>query len=166
MNVLDFCSARGLQTQRVIKYIQRNPDLFEGHTTKSGQSTELDDTALKILEEKYPLPPEIIASPNKELLEQLNSAKDYIIRLQQEAIKQEKLLVQAQTDRVLLEERSQQMQELKSEREELKGENASLMAQIAELQAQLQLSQEQTKTAQREAESLRNRTFWQRIFNT
>lgn len=173
MTVLEFCNVRNIQTQTVLKYIQRNPDLFEGHTIKKGQSVELDDTALSILEGKYPIPPEIIPAANVELLAELDRAKNRIIQLQDDAIAREKLLAKAELDKLMLEERSVQLLEAKSTVAELQGEAASLHEQVGSLTAQLEASQaevaraqEEAARASQEAERLRSRSLWQRIFNT
>lgn len=49
-------------------YMSRHQELFEGHTTRNGKSVELDEEAIKILEEQYPLPEmvQIIRDPELE----------------------------------------------------------------------------------------------------
>lgn len=166
MTVLDFCKHREVQATTVMQYIRRNPEKFEGHTSKNGISWEIDEFALKLLEDKYPMPAEIMAPLDAELARQLEEQKDLIIELQQKIIKQNDLISSAQANQLLLTERTTQIEELKIEKADLTTENAALVTQIAELQAQLHQSQEETKRAQETAESLRNRTFWQRLFNT
>lgn len=166
MTILEFCTARGIQTQRVLKYIQRHTDQFEGHVIKKGQSVEVDDFALRILEEKYPIPPDLIPSPNAELQAQLAAAKDYIIVLQKEAIQHEKLLAKAELDKILLEERNIQLLESKATCDDLQGQNAELQQEIGRLTAKLEQAEQEASRASQEAEKLRSRSLWQRIFNT
>lgn len=166
MTVLDFCTQRNLQTQTVLKYIQRNPELFEGHTSKKGQQMEIDDAAFCVLDEKYPIPPEIIPAPNMELLAELDRAKNRIIQLQEEALVQEKLLAKAELDKRMLEERSIQLLEAKSSCADLQTQNSSLHEEIGSLKAQLEVAQMEASRASEEAERLRSRSLWQRIFNT
>ena len=52
MKLIDFCSIRNIQVQRVSKYIDRHPELFDGHVSKDGQFSVLDETAENILAQK------------------------------------------------------------------------------------------------------------------
>jgi hypothetical protein len=172
MTVLEFCSIRGIQTQRVLKYIQRNPENFEGHTSKNGQYMEIDDDAFAILDKKYPIPSEVIPSPSAELMAELDRAKNMIIQLQADAIVHEKLLAKAELDKLLLEERNLQLLEARTTCTELQGQAADLHQQIGSLEAQLKASREETikmreeaSRASQEAERLRSRSLWQRIIN-
>lgn len=166
MTVLDFCTQRNIQTQTVLKYIQRNPEIFEGHTSKKGQQMEIDDAAFLVLDEKYPIPPEVIPAPNLELLAELDKAKTMIIKLHEEAAAREKLLAKAELDKIMLEERSIQLLEAKSSCTELQSQNSTLHEEIGSLKAQLEAAQQEASRAIEEAERLRGRSFWQRLFNT
>ena len=166
MTVLEFCNVRNIQTQTVLKYIQRNPSIFEGHTSKNGQNMEIDDEAFKVLDDKYPIPPEIIPSPNAELVAELDKAKNVIIQLQQQIIDHNDTLALAEKAQFLLDERSSQLIEMKASRDELQGENSELHEEIGRLKAQLAQAEQEASRASQEAEKLRNRTFWQRLFNT
>lgn len=166
MTVLEFCNARNIQTQTVLKYIQRNPSIFEGHTSKNGQNMEIDNAAFDILDEKYPVPPEIIPAPNVELVAELDRAKSYIIQLQQQVIEQNQVLALAEKNKFLLEE-------AKEDCDNLQRRNDFLTEEIGNLKAQLSISGEKVAKATEEAikaseevERLRNRNFWQRLFNT
>lgn len=166
MTILEFCEHRKVQASTVAMYIKRNPDLFEGHTSKKGKHTELDAEALEILNEKYPMPPEIVLAPNAELVAELDRYKDLVIALQQEAIQREKLLAKAELDKQLLEEREVLLIEAKSAVADLQGQNADLHEEIGSLKAQLAAAEEKASKASQEAEKLRSRSLWQRIFNT
>lgn len=167
MTIKEFCGFRpNIQVPSVIKYMKRNSDLFEGHISGSGQHTELDEVAIKLLEDKYPMPMDIIPSPNAELQEQLAAAKDYIIVLQQEAIQHEKRLAKAELDKILLEEKSVQLLEAKATCDDLQGQNAELQQEIGRLTAKLEQAEQEASRASEEAEKLRSRSLWQRIFNT
>lgn len=171
MTIKEFCRVRpNIQVPSVIKYMKRRSDLFEGHISGSGQQTELDDVAIKLLEEKYPMPMEVISSPNAELIAELDRAKNYIIQLQQEAIQHEKLMAKAELDKVMLEERRVQLLEetleVKAVCNDLQGQNAALHEELGRLKAQLEQAEQEASRASQEAEKLRSRSFWQRVFNT
>lgn len=167
MTIKEFCGARpNIQVPSVLKYMKRNSDLFEGHISGSGQQTELDDVAIKLLEEKYPMPMEVIPSPNAELIAELDRAKNYIIQLQQNEIVREKLLAKAELDKAMLEEKRVQLLEAKSVCDDLQSQNSELHEEIGRLKAQLAQAEQEASRASQEAEKLRSRPLWQRIFNT
>lgn len=166
MTILEFCENRKVQASTVSMYIRRNPELFEGHTSKNGQQTEIDDEAFKILDKKYPFPPELVAAPDAELVAELDKAKTYIIQLQQQVIEKNEVLALAERNKFLLEE-------AKANCDDLQSRNSSLMEQIGSLKAQLAAAEEkaaeavqEASRASQEAEKLRSRSFWQRVFNT
>ena len=165
MTVLDFCKHRQVQAQTVMQYIRRNPDKFDGHTTKNGQSWELDEVAIKLLENKYPMPAEVMAPLDAELVQQLEAQKDLIIELQQKIIIQAELIATAQANQLLLTERTSQLEELKSEKTDLTAENLSLQARIVELRDNARTYQALAEETRKELEAYKNRPFWKRVFN-
>ena len=56
MILSEFLKGRDVKINTVSNYISRNPDKFENHVTRDGKHTILDDEAIRILEEKYPIP--------------------------------------------------------------------------------------------------------------
>lgn len=165
VTVYEFCTSRHLQTQRVLKYIKRNADLFEGHAVKVGKTTELDDEALRLLNEQYPLPPEVAVIPNSELQQQLTAATDYIIKLQQELIQKEQQLAKAQLDALMLEDRTTQLLEARATNADLQTACNGLQREIGELTAQLEAAEKAAQAASEEAERLRSRSLLERILN-
>lgn len=53
MKIQEFAKERNVSYATVFQYIKRHPDLFDGHIGKSNNIV-LDDTALQILDERYP----------------------------------------------------------------------------------------------------------------
>ena len=56
MTISEFAASRGKQPQVISRYINRHPEDFKDHTKKTGKAVDLDDRAIEILSEKYPLP--------------------------------------------------------------------------------------------------------------
>lgn len=56
MNLSQFAQSRGLKQQTVSAYVQRHPEIFNGHISRNGKNKILDGEAISRLEEKYPLP--------------------------------------------------------------------------------------------------------------
>lgn len=166
MTVLEFCTARSLQTQTVLKYIQRNPEIFEGHTSKNGQNMELDDEAFSVLDKKYPTPAEVIPSPNAELVAELDHYKNWVMALQQQLIEKNDVLALAEKAQFLLDERSSQLIASKAANDDLQDRNNYLTEEVGSLKAKLAAAEEKASRAEQEADRLRSRSLWQRIFNS
>lgn len=166
MTILDFCENRKVQVSTVTMYIKRNPDLFESHVSKSGQHTEIDEEAFKILDAKYPIPPELIPAPDAELMAELDRAKNYIIQLQQQVIEQNNILALAERNKFLLEEAREDCDNLQRRNDLLNEEIGMLKAQLSISGEKVAKANEEALRASEELERLRNRSFWQRLFNT
>lgn len=111
-----FAEERGEKADTIRKYISRHKDDFEGHTCMKENKMLLDEQAIIILDEIYPLPRPIEfvedTESRKQLLEayeSLNMAKDKIIELQSEIASNIQLIAQAEAQKLLLEDKEQQL---------------------------------------------------------
>ena len=120
MIISEFADSRDVQSQVISRYIRRHFDEFKGHTKKNGKSVELDDTAIKLLEKKYPLPKPVEVVVDKESQEKLLKAQELIIGLQQQLLEANNKLLEADREKYLLEDRERA---LNDELERLKGRN-------------------------------------------
>lgn len=126
MTITEFARSRDLQVNTVSKYIREHQE-FTGHVRSVGKSRLLDDTALEMLDKKYPLPKpvQIVQGiPEEEHLSALSAKDEQIQALQQIIID----LQQRQADMIeelgdykgkclLLEDKARQVEELRSELE-------------------------------------------------
>lgn len=150
MNIADFASQHNVQRDAVAQYIRRHPELFRGHTSTQGRKMILDEVAVELLHEKYPLRPvEVVedVATLRELAEAhkaLAAAHAKIAELQGHAAALE-------ATKLLLEDREMQLEEEKEARKSAESEV-------------LRLSTENAATAA-ELERLRNRGFLERLFN-
>lgn len=109
MILSDFLKGRDVRINAVSNYISRNPELFNGHVTRQGKNTILDDEAIRILDEKYPFPkPNIIINgldpeAERELREKLQKAQELIIKLQNDLTDQKLLNAEYEANKMLLE---------------------------------------------------------------
>lgn len=109
MILSDFLKGRDVRINAVSNYISRNPELFNGHVTRQGKNTILDDEAIRILDEKYPFPkPNIIINgldpeAERELREKLQKAQELIIKLQNDLTDQKILNAEYEANKRLLE---------------------------------------------------------------
>ena len=171
MTITAFAESRNVQAQAVNRYILRHEDKFAGHTKKVGKSIELDEVALSILDEKYPLPRPVQLlngvdpEEHKAVVDKLSSAQEYIIKLHEtvEQLKDkvnenEKLIAQAEAQKILLEDKNSQLEAAREEGEKKDTEIDLQKKKIEEQNRQL----EELKL---ENERLKNRSLFERIFN-
>ncbi len=111
MTITEFCKGRNVDAQAVRKYIERHPEYFSGHTNKKGREITLDDYALDILEDKYPLPAPIEVIEDVEARRELIQAQKMIIQLQNKLQAQTIALTQVEVTKMLLEDREKQLQQ-------------------------------------------------------
>lgn len=164
MNITEFAGARNEQAQTISIYIKRHPELFEGHTRKVGKTVELDEVALEILEKQYPLPRPVQLmngvdpEEHKAVQDKLTAAQEFIIKLQDKMMEDQKLLAQAEAQKILLEDRESQLKIATEEGEKKDTEIDLQKKKIEEQNRQL----EELKL---ENERLKNRSLFERIFN-
>lgn len=130
MTITEFAHSRNQQPQTISRYISRHSE-FDNHTKKVGKNVELDDEALKLLDEVYPLPKPVTiinGIPEEEHLKALAQKDEQIQKLQAAFIelqnKYSDLALEngeLQGQRLLLEDKKEQ---LKEKEEELKAEKS------------------------------------------
>ena len=134
-----FAESRGERGDTVRKYISRHKEMFEGHIDSTGKHMLLDDVAVELLEEVYPLPKpiEVVEDTESrakliEALERLEKAKDLIAELSNQCnqLKIEKM--ELETSQMLLEEKN------KHEIEVLRSADESKNFKIQELETELE----------------------------
>ena len=147
MILSEFLKGREVKINAVSNYISRNPEKFEGHVTREGKNTILDEEAVRILDEKYPMPkPVVIVNgvPEEEhraVLERLNKAQEVIIMLQNELTDQKLLVAEREAHNMLLEDKQEHMEERLIE-EKMKREAAE--SRISTLQEELEMEKNKT----------------------
>jgi predicted ribosome quality control (RQC) complex YloA/Tae2 family protein len=148
MTITEFARGRNIQPQTISIYIRRHAKRFEGHTSKDGKTLELDDEAVKMLDEKYPLPkpvqvingvdPEeykLLQEEVDHLHRQYEAKMEVILSLQDKLNQAQERIGQAEAAKLLLEDKKQQLEKaedriekMESELQELRTENARLLS--------------------------------------
>lgn len=128
MKVADFTRGRNVENQAITRYINRHPELFDGHVMKDGREIVLDDVALDILNEKYPLPQPIQIVEDTEARRQLIEAQQMIIKLQQQLVEAAPIIALAEHNQYLISQMQQENEDLKSENAHLKETEVKLKA--------------------------------------
>lgn len=150
MTITEFAKSRDIEPQAVSRYIGRHEE-FKGHISvnpKNGKEKILDDVAIELLGEKYPLPKpiEIIEGIEpKEYQKVVNSMlelQELNNKMQEQLLDAQELIAGATAQRLMLEDRERQIAELKAEIEKSKEE----LARDNEFIAQVKVELEQLRT--------------------
>lgn len=186
MNLTEFAVSRGIKHSALCMYINRHPELFDGHLEKTSKGSILDDAAYEILDKKYPVPKPVQIVEDEELRRKYEELKDQIIIAQgkiqvllEEKVATADLIAEAKLSRELLETQDReisQKDEMISHQEkeisDLRDQISIDQEQILEISsrtaaAEERADQEEKKRIQAEEElnRIRSRGFWARIFN-
>lgn len=147
MNISEFARDRGLKPTTVSLYIRRHSEEFAGHTRPSGtgNSLELDDIALEILDKKY---------PRKEQPVQILERDPELERKIQE---QNEVIRQLQAKIIALSESNSQLEHALGEAKQAQLMLASAEQQRDEARLQLKKAEERYTTEHATANEERNR---------
>ena len=147
MKIKDFAEPRNVEVNTIHQYMSRHADDFKGHTRKEGKTTILDDEAVRMLSEVYPLPRPIEVIEDTESRVALIAAQQTIIQLQQK-YQEAAIALEARENKVaLLEDRSKEKDaEVERQRQELEQLRAKLEAeQEARKASEIALAVERTE---------------------
>lgn len=173
MKIKDFIQGRSVSYQTIRKYITNHPELFTGHIGKKN-NIELDDVAIDLLEQKYPLSKPVELIEDTENLKKLMQAQELIIHLQQELNEKTEQLLESKKHEYLLEAKYEQVKELAIKADSLKNENANLKMNIEALERKNEREYdefEEYKDRQRKKverlenalEHEKNKTWWDKL---
>lgn len=150
MTVTAFLQGREVERQAVTRYINRHPEIFEGHTQKEGKEIELDEYAVEYLSEQYPLikPVTVIDGISYEeyikAQDQLLKAQNTVLDLTGRLSEAKEQLATARATELLLEDRERLVAEQKQELSERDKEIAELQERLR--QSEVALATEKAKT--------------------
>lgn len=164
MTITEFARSRNEQAQTISIYMKRHAAEFEGHTRKKGKSVELDEKAIEILDKVYPVPKPVqiingvdpdehkrVQTELEILRKKYEATLETMSKLQTQVIEDQKLIAQADAQKILLEDKQKQLEEVKKEKD---GQDIRIGEQNQKI-AELQL----------ENERLKNRGLWARLLN-
>lgn len=156
MNISEFARSRGIEPQTVRHYVNDHEDIKK-HTKKVGKMVELSDEAIELLDKIYPLPKPIqimtgvdpdehkrVQTELEIIRKKYDATLEKITVLQDKMMEDQKLIAQAEAQKILLEDKNSQLEAARSEVENKDTE-------IKDLRAEL--------------ERLKNRSFIDRLFN-
>lgn len=146
MTITEFAKSRNIEPQAVSRYIGRHEE-FEGHISvnpKNGKEKILDDIAIELLDKKYPLPKpiEVIEGVEpKEYQKVVNSMlelQELNNKMQEQLLDAQELIAGATAQKLMLEDRDRQIQELKAEIEKSKEELSKGSEEIMKTKIELE----------------------------
>lgn len=127
---------RNVERQALTRYINRHSDLFAGHIVKNGKEIELDEKAIEILNDVYPLikPVEVVdgipQDAHIKVLNELNAVRKEKEALLSKLIEAQSQIAIANATQLLLEDKSKQLDEVKADRDELQNKLSNAEAEI------------------------------------
>ena len=163
MNISEFARSRGVEPQTVRHYVNDH-EYIKKHTKKVGKTVELSEEAIEFLDKIYPLPRPVQLmngvdpDEHKAVQDKLTAAQEFIIKLQNKMMEDQKLLAQAEAQKILLEDRESQLK-IATEEGEKKDTEIDLQKKKIEEQNR------QLEELKNENERLKNRSLFERIFN-
>lgn len=144
VNIKQFAQLHNQNQRTIIMYIKRHEKIFEGHITKIGNSKYLDNEAITILENQYPLPKPIPVIENIETQKKYVSSLEKINYLQDRISDLQKQIQESKTLKLLLENSQKQTQKLSDE--------------LISLRVKMESQEEKYN-------KLKNRNLWERLLN-
>ena len=193
MKIQEFVEGRNINAGTVRKYIQRNPDKFNGHIGRPN-NINLDEIAIQLLEEKYPFPQPIeviqdtaaIKDLQEELIEVNRKLRDlyeenrelmqYEIKYRALETQQLQLIEQAvnEKEQEITSEFQKQLEAKNFELKQLQTEKADWVSIFKDrerevVQLQLKMKDEQEQHLQQinelndALEKEKNKSWWQKL---
>ena len=110
MNISEFARSRGIEPQTVRHYVNDHEDIKK-HTKKVGKTVELSEEAIELLDKIYPFPRPVQLmngvdpDEHKAVQDKLAAAQEFIIKLQNKMMEDQKLIAQAEAQKMLLEDK-------------------------------------------------------------
>ena len=116
MTISEFIEGRGISYDTVRRYLNRNKEKFKGHIGKKGKIV-LDEYAVELLNEKYPLPQPIEMVQDPELLRKYNAVLEQLTMVQQQLVEAAPKIAAAEYNERLLDDQQKRIEELEKELE-------------------------------------------------
>lgn len=185
MTIKEFIKNRTCERQAVQRYILRHPELFDGHIVKQGKEFDLDDVAVRILAEKYPLakPVQVIQGIPQEdydaldrkyqkaLEDGMQLAKEYAKITKWQAEKAQEIAAADQRT-LQLKAANDAVKALEAQNRDLSDDNEKKDKSLTELETKLEAASGELREAlarekdkDTKMEKLLKRNLWQRIWN-
>lgn len=166
LKIREFIDGRNVSYDTVRKFIINHPELFKGHIGKS-KNIILDDEAVRLLEEKYPLPSPVQVIQDASARERLQEIEAKYINLLEEnnrLIQEMANLKLVQYKQRFLEESVKQkdyeIEELYSKLEREKAEKESVRAVAIEENKKLK---EELANKEKQLEIEKNKSWWDKL---
>lgn len=138
MKISEFLQGRSVERQAVTRYINRHDEIFKNHVKKVGKELDLDMVAIEALEKAYPLemPVNVINGVPKEsfikIQNELIMSQKKVESLQGQLLDVQEQMAVAKAQELLLEDKTNQVSELKKQIDLKNDEIENLKEQLSE----------------------------------
>lgn len=164
MTITEYAKLRNQTPQTISRWINNHKDLFDGHIMSNGKTKELDEVAVRELDNKYP-PKLVQVVEDCELKRKAENYLQEVIRLREELSQNKSDMLalydkfrETESKAALLDERTTRLHEVE---EQLKN----LQDECKQTEIKLAVQHEKTQALSEELDHLRKRNFFQRLFN-
>lgn len=138
MKITEFLQGRNVARQAVTRYINRHDEIFKSHVKKDGKELDLDMMAVEALEKVYPLemPVNVIDGVPKEsfikIQNELIMSQKKVESLHGQLLDVQEQIAVAKAQELLLEDKTNQISELKEQIDLKNDEIENLKKQLSE----------------------------------
>lgn len=138
MKISEFLQGRSVARQAVTRYINRHDEIFKNHVKKDGKELDLDMVAIEALEKAYPLemPVNVINGVPKEsfikIQNELIMSQKKVESLQGQLLDVQEQIATAKAQELLLEDKTNQVSELKKQIDLKNDKIENLKGQLSE----------------------------------
>lgn len=162
LKIQDFIDGRNVTYAAVFQYIKRNKEMFSGHIGKTNK-IELDETAVQLLEGKYPYPHPVQVVHDEVAREKLQEMTEKYAAVMEKV--------------AILTEQNAQLLVIQAKQRFLEEENRDLVNEVDNLQRELQRAekalemqknsyeflQEQLKIAELNYKIEKEKSWWKKL---
>ena len=163
MNIKEFAESHNQHHRTVSIYIKRHPELFGGHIEDCENQKILDNEAIRILEKQYPLPKPVPIMENSETQKKYINSLEQINYLQNQLLHVREQLQEFKSLKLLLEEKSNENQEIKNQVKLLSEELVQVEREKHTII--IKSKEKDFDELNLKYEKLKNRGLWDRIVN-
>lgn len=160
ISVTKFAEERNEKSDTIRKYINRHSEIAE-HTTMKEKNMMLDEVAVRMLEEIYPLPKPVEIIEDTESRLQLIKTQKLVIQLQNQLLEAQGKLAKAEATQLLLENKEKQIEKLEAENKDLKGYNEWYGKEFSNQGKYLRETEDKCRQIATELNEVKKMNIWQ-----
>lgn len=137
MLVTEFLQGRHVNRQSVTRYIQRHAAEFKGHTRMKGKELDLDEFAVQLLNEQYPMILNVVEDNYRDkyetAIEKLAAAYEQLSEAQKVVAEAVEFRITTEQKMLVLEDKANKVETLEEQLKAAERERDQAKAEVTEL---------------------------------